>query len=360
MPRIWCSISGHGFGHGTQTIFVLNELGQCVQDLHVLLRTDLPQPFLKDKLAVSWELHSSSQDIGCIQHGPLDIDEQKTWVAYEQFHRDWSLKVRAEAELIESHEPSLVISNISYFGVEAGAQSGIPTVALGSLSWDRVLAYFSPQVNAQQRHIIDQIRHSYRKAQLMIRFAPIIPMDAFRDVVDVGPIVGPPLHSTGTVRDLLKIKPEEKVVLVAFGGIPLGSLPLKNLEGYKGYRFLIDGSMPLGGYPHVSSISSLPVPFRQILAEADLIITKPGYATILEAVSNAIPVVYVRRNNFVDEQILVDYAHRFGRAKELHLDQFIKGEWWEAIEGIQRLPLPVEIPPERGTQRAAEILAKLL
>jgi CheY-like chemotaxis protein len=360
MPRIWCSISGHGFGHGAQTIPILNELGRRLPDLHVLLRTNLPQLFLKENLSIPWELHPSNQDIGCVQDGPLQIDVQKTWIEYEQFQFDWAQTVRTEAELIRSHQPDLVISNITYLGVEAGAQSGIPTLAMGSLSWDRVLEYFLTHESDAHRRIIQQISQSYQKAQLMIRFAPSIPMVAFTDLVDVGPIAGPPLQSTGGVRNLLKMNSEEKLVLVAFGGIRSSSFPVENLEGLRGYRILIDGSLDLEGHSHVSSTNTLPVPFRQILAEADLIVTKPGYATVIEAVRNAIPVVYVRRYNFVDEQILVDYLHRFGRARELRIDQFHKGEWFEALETVQQIPLPTIRPPELGTAAAAEVLAKFL
>ena len=239
-----------------------------------------------------------------VQDGPLLIDVEKTWIEYDRFHIDWSRKVLTETELIRSHQPDLVISNISYFGVEAGAQSGIPTVAMGSLSWDEVLEYFRTEVSDGHRHIIDQIRQSYQKAQLMIRFAPAIPMVAFSELVDVGPIVEAPLQSTGAVRKLLQMNPEEKIVLIAFGGIRLPSFRVENLEGLRGYRFLIDGSVDLGRHSHVSSTHTLPIPFRQILAEADLIVTKPGYATVIEAVRNGIPVVYVRRYNFFGRAIL--------------------------------------------------------
>ena len=358
MPRIWCSISGHGFGHGAQTIIILNELNRRIPELHVLFRTDLPHQFLKENLTMPWELFPSSQDIGCVQDGPLLIDEAQTWIAYERFQNGWSQKVQAETELIRSHQPDLILSNISYFGIEAGAKTGIPTIGLGSVSWDQVLEYLSTQASGRQRRIIDQIRRSYRMASLMIRFAPIIPMVAFAELVDVGPIVGPPLKSTGVVRDLLKMKPGEKLVLVAFGGIRLASLPLAKLEGFKGYRFLVYGSMEIGKHSHVSSLTDLAVPFRDIMAETDLIITKPGYATVIEAVRNAIPVVYVRRYNFVDEQNLVDYAHRFGQARELSIQEFIRGEWLEALEKVQQIPLPNENPPAPGTSAAAETLAK--
>ena len=360
MPKIWCSISGHGFGHGTQTILILNELGKRFPDLHVILRTDLPQPFLKESLAISWEHYPSRQDVGCVQNGPLIIDEGKTWMAYELFHKDWSHKVRAEAQLIRSHRPALIISNISYLGIEAGAKTGIPTVAMGSVTWDRVLEYFSTQGSAPRDTIIHQIRKGYQKAELMIRFAPLLPMEAFSNIVDVNPIVGPPHRSTGAVRDLLKMNPGERLVLVAFGGIRIGSLPLDKLEACEGYRFLIDGTMPIKENSRVTSLTSLPFSFRQIFAEADFILTKPGYATIVEAVRNALPVLYVRRYNFVDEQILVDYAHRYGRAMELQIDHLNDGAWIEALEATRQLRVPIETAPDPGTRTAADILAKYL
>ena len=178
--------------------------------------------------------------------------------------------------------------------------------------------------------------------------------------MDVGPISGPSLQSTGVVRKLLQAKPEEKIVLMAFGGIPLTSFPVEYFEGMQGYRFLVDGFPDLEKPPHFNSINTLPIPFRQILAETDLIITKPGYATVIEAVRNAIPVIYVRRYNFLDEQSLVDYLHRFGQGRELHIDQFHKGEWLEALETVQQIPLPTEQPPELGTRSAAEVLVKLI
>ena len=360
MPRVWCSISGHGFGHGAQTIPILNELGKRLHDLHILLRTKLPPHLFEDQLHPSWEIHPSIQDLGCVQDGPLIIDVEKTWSEHERFHQDWERAVQAEAELIRSHQPDLVVSNISYFGIEAGACSGIPTVGMGSLSWDQVLQFFLTQLSDEQKKTIHHIRRAYGNAQLMIRFAPKVPMAAFHDLVDVGPIAGPPLPSSGVVRDLLSMDSHEKLVVVAFGGISLSSWPIKALEKVRGYRFLIGEPLNIDGGSHISSTTALPVPFRQILAEADLILTKPGYATTIEAVRNATPIVFVRRYNFVDEQVLVDYAGRYGRSVELPIKQFDTGEWLEALETVQRLPLPTESPPELGTSAAAEVLAKFL
>ena len=360
MSVIWCSISGHGFGHAAQVVPILNELGRRHPTLHTILRTNLPAAFFDDNLRPSWQQLPSQQDIGCVQQDPLIIDMKKTWEEYERFHMDWMAKIIKEAELIRSYQPSLVISNISHFGIEAGSHSGIPTVGMGSLSWDQVLEYFVRGHSAVYQEIIQHIRQAYQRAHQMIRFAPGIPMVAFPNCIDVGPIAGPAWKAERIIRQQLNMPPDEKLVLVAFGGIPLTSLPLDQLETFHGFRFLIGGPMNLEKYSRVVSSNSLSLPFGQILAEADIVITKPGYATIIETVRNGTPVIYVRRYNFVDEQLLVDYAHRYGQAAELSSDAFYKGDWGAALETVQGLPSPSVTPPELGTSRAAELLEKFL
>ena len=81
------------------------------------------------------------------------------------------------------------------------------------------------------------------------------------------------------------------------------------------YRFLFDGPVP-PGYSRIHSTETLPFSFKTLLASVDVIMTKPGYGTIVEAVALQQPVVYVRRYNFADEPPLVDYLHRYGRGVE--------------------------------------------
>jgi hypothetical protein len=89
--------------------------------------------------------------------------------------------------------------------------------------------------------------------------------------------------------------------------------------------------------------------------------TKPGYGTIVEAVALQQPVLYVRRYNFVDEQPLVDYLHRYGRGMELSLDDFVKGRWEAALRTVLDLLTPTTPPPSAtGAADAATILAKSL
>src|SRR5690348_16962714 len=109
MPLIWCSISGHGFGHAAQVAPVLNQFGRQVPGLSAILRTTVPAAFFEPRLTIPWQLSIAQQDIGCIQDGPLKIDVPETWAAHRAFHSDWTAKVEAESRLIRNTNPACVL-----------------------------------------------------------------------------------------------------------------------------------------------------------------------------------------------------------------------------------------------------------
>jgi UDP-N-acetylglucosamine:LPS N-acetylglucosamine transferase len=142
-------------------------------------------------------------------------------------------------------------------------------------------------------------------------------------------------------------------VLVGFGGIPLTPVPFEKLESLSSYRFLFDGPVPLDSTRFLST-KSLPFSFKALMASVDIIMTKPGYGTLVEAVALQTPLLYVRRYNFADEQSLVDYLHRYGRGVELSLDDFTSGHWEEALHRVHSLPVPpAPVVPATGAGDAA-------
>jgi hypothetical protein len=97
------------------------------------------------------------------------------------------------------------------------------------------------------------------------------------------------------------------------------------------------------------------------MASVDVIMTKPGYGTIAEAVRLQQPILYVRRYNFADEPPLVDYLHRYGRGVELSIDDFMQGRWEPALQQVLASPVPsLPAPPPTGGAEAAALIAQQL
>jgi hypothetical protein len=217
------------------------------------------------------------------------------------------------------------------------------------------LKRFFGQGRPEQADVIRRIQESYRLADLMIRIAPGIPMEAFHTIVDVGPVAEVTTPDPSLLRAAVGAEAHERIVVVAFGGIALEGLPFDRLARMNGYRFVVSGPVP-DGTERIRSSASLPMAFDPMLASADLIVTKPGYSTVVKAVAYGKPVVYVRRKNFADESVLVDYLHRHGRAVELSADDFTSGRWQDALCAADATPLPGPAPAPTGATEAANLL----
>ena len=327
-------------------------------DVTAVLRTTVPAAFFQNCLAIPWDLQPVQQDVGCIQDGPLKIDVDATWRAHRHFHETWEARLSNEVAAIQTGSPALVIADTPYLAIEAGSRAQVPIVALASFTWDLVLKEYCHPTDNSQQQLIQCIRKSYAKAPIALRITPAPRIDAFSNIIDIGPIASPAFPDRERLASALALKSNERAVLVGFGGIPLRSLPLKQIEQLRHYRFLFDGPVP-PGYSRIHSTETLPFSFKTLLASADVIMTKPGYGTILEAVTLQQPVVYVRRYNFADEPPLVDYLHRYGRGIELSIDDFIQGRWEPALQQALATRKPsLPPPPPTGAAEAADVMAR--
>jgi uncharacterized protein (TIGR00661 family) len=360
MRVVWCSISAHGLGHAAQLMPILNELGTVIDDLWVILRTQVPADFFQRHLQVKWDLHIAQQDVGCIQRGPLDLDVAATWHAYARFHANWEDKVVEEARAIRTANADLVISNISHLAIAAAARAHCPVVGIASLSWDRVLEPYRQDHIPSQLSILETIRSGYALTNQLIRLHPGIEMPAFPSIVDVGPSVPVTKPNVDSLRKLLGIPENELIVLIAFGGVPLNRLPLKELESLAGFQFLV-GELPRSpSYARVHRLEGLPLSFLEILKQADIIMSKPGYGTVMAAVHYGKALVYVRRRDFIDEQVLVAYLHRYGRGVELSREDFDSGDWLATLWAVHTVPDPSESPPPPGVNAVVHLLKSYL
>jgi len=357
LPIIWCAISGHGFGHAAQVVPVLNALGTLVPGLTAILRTTVPDSFFQGRLTIPWIHQSVQQDIGCIQRGPLQIDIPATWEEHQRFHEQWDQRLAQEVAAMQSARPQVILADTPYLAVSAGLDARIPTVALANFTWSEVLEHFVESDQPHQLAILAAIRQSYSHADLALRIAPGLPLAPFSKALNIGPIAEPGASQRQELRAYLQLDDSEQLVLVGFGGIPLESLPWEQMNDMKGYHFLIDGITGKAS-SRVHSLSSTPFSFKTILASVDIVMTKPGYGTIVEAVLIGLPVIYVRRYNFADEPPLVEFLRQYGCSTEVSLADFASGRWQPALEALH-LASPAAPPPLcTGAPEAAHILAK--
>ncbi len=236
-----------------------------------------------------------------------------------------------ESAALAAAAPTMVLADTPYLALSAGKHTGIPAIVVASFTWSDVLRCFDTSPSEHQ-NIVSAIERSYADADMALRIAPGLSLSGVRKVVDIGPIAEPARSQREQLRSRLGITESERLILVGFGGIPLQTLPWDQMERIEGYHFLVDGLERAS--PHIHPLSSVPFSFKTALASVDVVMTKPGYGTILEAVALGLPVIYVRRYNFADEAPLVKYLHDHGRGQELTRGDFASGNWRPALEAI--------------------------
>lgn len=357
MPVVWAAISAHGYGHAAQVVPVLNALAAHIPKLRAILRTTVPGSFFQDRLTLPWSLQPVQQDIGCIQEGPLRIDIPATWTAHCRYHQDWEERLGQEVAALRAARPRVIIADTPYLACAAGFHAGVPAVGLANFTWSEILTNFGPEGDSRSISLLAAIDRSYRCADFGLRIAPGLPLRSYQDVIDIGPIAEPAAPKRDVVRSCLQMPEGESLVLIAFGGVRLTSLPFPTMEQLEGYRFLVDGPVP-DGLARSRSLQTLPLPFKSLFASVDVVMTKPGYGTVVEAVALGIPVVYVRRNCFADEHPLVDFLKQYGRASELSSEDFSLGRWKTSLDAARR-DHPQAPPPDcTGAADAVRYLLK--
>ena len=114
MPRLYCAISDHGFGHLTQTAPLLNALYARCPGLEVVIHSALEEAQLRRMIHVPFMHWSEQVDVGMVMKGALRVDLEQTLEAYRRFHQGWVLKVKVLEQALQAWGAELVLSNVAY------------------------------------------------------------------------------------------------------------------------------------------------------------------------------------------------------------------------------------------------------
>jgi hypothetical protein len=221
-------------------------------------------------------------------------------------------------------------------------------VALCSLNWADLFAhFFGKEPWAAPIHA--QMLAAYRSARAFLRTTPGMPMDGLGNGVPVGPIA-----SLGVKHDL-GLGEGLHTVLVAMGGID-HRLPVENWPRLPGLRWLVPEAWGVH-HPDAVAFESLGLSFTDLLRSVDAVLTKPGYGTFTEAACNGTPVLYQRREDWPEQECLIDWLRTEGRCLEIPGSSLESGRVAEDLATLwAQPPRPAVVP--RGAEEAADLLLK--
>jgi hypothetical protein len=354
MPRLFIDISSHGFGHLAQVGPVVEVLTASLPDLQLTIRSGLPEAQLRLRIGHDFDYIGGASDDAFLMHDAVRVDREASAAAYRSAHADWSASVEAEAGFLRELAPDVVLSNVSCLPLAGAKRAGIPAVAMCSLNWADQFAYlFAGEPWAEKIHA--ELLAAYAAADVFLRCLPAMPMPDLANTREIPPIARRGVSCRSTVDEVLGTQ-GRRLVMVVMGGIGF-ELPLASWPHVPGVHWLVRDEL-LGARDDLSAYRPLGFHFSDLLASVDAVVTKPGYGMFVESAAAGTPVLYLKREDWPEQEVLIDWLRREAVAAEISAADFAVGNVAAALEALWALPR--RQVDAGGAAVAAAVLEELL
>ncbi len=347
-------VSGHGYGHATRVGEVLRALRAQAPDARLAVVSAAPERLFRDTVAGPLVFRRRECDVGLAQKGPLLIDEEETARRWREFAAGSAARVDEEARWLRDVGAALVLADVPPLAFEAAAGAGMPAVGLTNFSWDWIYSHLAGR-QPSLREAAAAAAAAYGTAALLLQLPFAGDLSAFPRREPIPMVARRPRMSRAEAQVRLSLPTGGACVLVSFGGIGMPALDLRALGALAGLRFVIDGAEgPLPSNVFVVDAArreAMGMRYQDLVRAADVVVTKPGYGIVTDAIAAGTRVVYTERGDFPEYPILVAEMPRYLPCAHLGNDDLLAGRWGAAIESVLACPAPA--PPDLGGAEAA-------
>jgi len=360
MKRIRYYISGHGLGHASRSCHIINTLRRRHPEVTVEVVSSAHPWFFETVLDPSVPVFRRDLDVGVLQEDSLLMREEETFEACRTLLAGRDAFAEEEGALLAERRISLVVCDIPHLPFAAAARAGVFSVGISNFSWDWIYEGISAR-HPGYDDVIEEVRRDYARADLLLRLPFHGEFPSFSAIEDLPLVARHAVSSRDEVRQGLEIPRDAKIGLVSFGGFGLSMADFAPLEALRGWIFLAEPEMAIpGALPlNLKIVPRGLFPYPDLVRASDVVITKPGYGIVSEAIANETPVLYTPRGEFPEQPLLVAALHRYTRAREIGNDALRRGAWGESLEVLLAAPHPLETLPSSGDVVAADRLAEL-
>ncbi len=352
--RLLAAISHHGLGHLAQAAPVLNALREVRPGIELTVWSGLSASALRARLLPPFRHRAEAADIGLLMRDAVRVDVSDSRRAYLDFHGDWSARIATEAAWLRAQAFDAVFSDVAYLPLAAAARARVPAAALCSLNWhDVATAYLAD--HADMETPLQQMREAYRAAAVFLCPQPSMPMHWLEQRVDLPPIAARGVARRRELQMHARHGARKRLVLVGFGGIGYGGVG--RLPEMPGTTWIVPDGWATGRSDAIA-LGSLDLPFLDVLASCDALITKVGYGGFTEAAAHALPVLYVDRPDWPETPYLSAWLARHANCAAIAEEELFSAAIGSRLDRLWALPEKPAVAADGG-RTAAEYLLEI-
>ncbi|QHI70542.1 hypothetical protein [Tichowtungia aerotolerans] len=357
MKPIAYYITAHGYGHGTRSCDVLHALHRIAPTQSVIVTTDLPRDFLESRLkdCTNITFRSGGFDVGLVQQDSVRADLFQTLEKLEELNEKWDQLISQERLFLQHENVGLVVADIPAIPLAAAQRSGIPNIAIGNFSWDWIYADYA-QTDLHWEYFVEKFRTVYEQTDLLLRlpFAP--PMEQFPKRKDIPLLAAAGQPRRKDIANISNSNMSKTWILLSFTSLDLESHALENIRSLNNdYEFFCVQPLEFPG-SCIHALDRHNVPFADVIASCDIVISKPGFGLVSECIVNSKPLIYSDRGDFAEYPYLVEGIEKYLQNTHIPSADLYTGDFVQSLEKIKSAPTPDGFIRRTGAEMIAEEL----
>jgi len=312
-------ITGHGYGHAVRSSQVLRSLTKLRPDLKIYVRTTAPEWLFPTSILYS----SQSIDVGVVQRDSLHMELAKTLQASQALHENTVGLVGRELAFILDHRIRLIVGDIPPLCFEIAARAAIPSVAITNFTWNCIYRAYLGQYPGFAP-LIEEMELFYGKTTIALTLPYSCDMNVFPRRETIPWIARTSSLTKKEARAKFELPESAIIVLLSFGGLGFHSLPLNRLKRLREFFFVTTGESK----KRDANLLVLPDAQRQyedLVRAVDIILTKPGYGIVTDALVHQVPMLYTDRGEFPEYLLLVQALKDLATAEFIPQKELLSG-----------------------------------
>ena len=349
-------VSGHGLGHATREITVLQSLAP---DIPLVIKTASPEWHWRNELAGrAFEYVNTSFDVGTVQRDSLDSDATATLAAWRETDARNRARFAEERDDLLRRGAKLIVSDVPSFPLTVAESVGIPSICIANFTWADIYADLAGQEPAFAG-IVEELRGEYARATLHLEAGFALPMNYFPNRESVGIIARTGCDRRDELAQALPASSREKRLALVYAGNWGLPIPYATLARFDDWHFLSLDGVPEHDLPDNWSV--LPrslMAHPDLVASVDLVVSKIGYGLVGECLTGGTPILYCPRTGFAEYPVIDAYLSERPHGLRISVEAFASGDWGDTLDRVPpRGTIPKEAAP--GGSRAADRIATL-
>ncbi len=298
---------------------MIRALKEIRPDLQVYVRTTAPHWLFPELVSYS----RRSIDVGMVQRDSLDIDFDATLQQCRSLLTDASRLITRELAYIRDHAVGLIVGDIPALAFAIASRAGIPSAAVTNFTWTGIYRAYAGAF-PEFRTVADQMAQFYADATVGLALPYSLGLGIFPRKEPIAWIARKSGLDQKTAREQFGLPYTANAVLLSFGGLGLQRLPLEKLKLMRHFVFVVSA----GEKRIDDNIFVLPgtqYRYEDLVQAVDVIVTKPGYGIVADAISHQVPVLYTDRGEFPEYPHLVRALHDCATAEFIPQSELLAG-----------------------------------